>query len=148
MDRTAVRGSGTRSWSYRPLRLCHTGGTKRSGGLMRTRTGAARRWASWQSMTRTLTSAFFAAGGAAAGGMGVAAPVGMALPSALPDPAQDRGTPPPPVRVADAPPLDPMAAPAGPVPGPAVAPAAQQPVDPGASPWPPPVDPNAPPPSP
>jgi lipoprotein-anchoring transpeptidase ErfK/SrfK len=113
---------------------------------MSTRTRAAWRWASWQSMTRTLTSAFCAAG--------VAAAVVTAMPSALADPEQDPGNPPPPAPVADAPPLDPMAAPAAPLPGPAVpaaaqppagpgAPPALQPVDPAAPPATPPVDPNA-----
>jgi lipoprotein-anchoring transpeptidase ErfK/SrfK len=82
-----------------------------------------------------LTLAFCAAG--------VAAAVVTAVPAALADPAQDPGNPPPPAPVADAPPLDPMAAPAPPVPGPAVAAPAQQPVDPAAPPGSPPVDPNA-----
>jgi lipoprotein-anchoring transpeptidase ErfK/SrfK len=71
---------------------------------MSTRTRAARRWASWQWMMRTLTSAFCAAGMAAA--------VVMATPSALADPEQDPGNPVPPAPVLDAPAVDPMAAPA------------------------------------
>ena len=102
---------------------------------MSTRTGAARRLASWQGMTRTLTSAFCAAG--------VAATVVTAMPSALADPDQEPGDPPPPAPVADAPPLDPIPGPLGPVPGPPVVAAAQQPVDPAAPPASPPVDPNA-----
>jgi lipoprotein-anchoring transpeptidase ErfK/SrfK len=107
---------------------------------MTTRTGAAWRWASWQSKTRTLTSAFCAAAAAAA--------VVMAMPAALADPAQDPGNPLP-APVVDPPPLDPMAAPAppGPALGPAVAPVAAPtpPVDPNAPPAAQPVGPNAPP---
>ncbi len=85
---------------------------------MSTRTRAARRRASWQWTTRTMTSVFCAAG--------VAAALVMATPTALADPEQDPGNPLPPTPVVTAPPLDPMAAQA-------------PPVDPNATP----VDPNA-----
>jgi hypothetical protein len=89
---------------------------------MSTRTRAAGRWASWQLMMRPLTSAFFAAGMAAA--------VVTATPTALADPEQDPGNPVPPAPVLDPPAVDPMAAPA-PVPGISSPPA---PVDPAAPP--------------
>jgi lipoprotein-anchoring transpeptidase ErfK/SrfK len=114
---------------------------------MTTRTGAAWRWASWQSKTRTLTSVFCAAVAAAA--------LVTAMPVALADPGQDPGDPLP-GPVANTPPGDPVGAPGpsvtaagldpmvdrGPGPGPAAAPspdasAPPAPVDPGA----PPVDP-------
>src|SRR5271170_3737926 len=90
----------------------------RSGGLMSTRTRAARRRASWQWTTRMMTSVFCAAG--------VAAALVMGTPTAVADPEQDPGNPLPPTPVVTAPPLDPMAA-------------QVPPVDPNA----PPVDPNA-----
>jgi lipoprotein-anchoring transpeptidase ErfK/SrfK len=111
---------------------------------MSTRTGATRRWASWQDMTRTLTSAFCAAG--------VAAAVVTAMPPASADPALDPGNPPSPAPVADPPPVDPMAQPAPQIPNaappvdPNAPPAAQppsQPADPAAQPSSQPVDPNA-----
>src|ERR1700730_10624848 len=73
---------------------------------MSTRTRAARRWASWQWMTRTMTSVFCAAG--------VAAALVMATPTAVADPEQDPGNPLPPAPVVEAPPLDPLAAPVAP----------------------------------
>src|SRR6202047_731805 len=97
---------------------------------MSTRAGAARRWASWQWMTRMMTSVFCAAG--------VAAALVMATPTAMADPEQDPGNPLPPAPVVEAPPLDPMAAPVPPPLPDVLAP----PVDPNA---PPPADPNAPP---
>ena len=96
---------------------------------MSTRTRAARRWASWQWMTRMMTSVFCAAG--------VAAALVMATPTAVADPEQDPGNPLPPAPVVQAPPLDPMAAPVPPPVPDVLAP----PVDPNA---PPPADPNAP----
>src|ERR1700737_352503 len=96
---------------------------------MSTRTRAARRRASWQWMTRMMTSVFCAAG--------VAAALVMATPTAVADPEQDPGNPLPPAPVGAAPPLDPMAAPVPPPVPDVIAP----PVDPNA---PPPADPNAP----
>ena len=97
---------------------------------MSTRTRAARHWASWQWMTRMMTSVFCAAG--------VAAALVMATPTAVADPEQDPGNPLPPAPVVQAPPLDPMAAQVPP-PVPDVA---APPVDPNAPPL---ADPNAPP---